>query len=549
MSLAHFGPGLFLLGLAALAGGLFLAQRLRVRHRRVPVVTGLFWDEAREESRARVLVRRFRHPWAYALILAIAGLTWWAAAGPQSHDAAAPRWTLYLEAHRGDAEAFLSAREQLVADLAELPAADREVLIDDGQTRRILAPGEDAHLVHARLEGLSSRPAASRFDEVVDDLIREAQAGREIRLLVYGQTRLDAARRAGMPETMRLSYRGGASTGDQAEARIDHLGLAPAASGAWDRVDLLVTATAAPTLTLDGAPLTLLSETAAARPSSSTRASQTWFVRDLPAEGGLAEARLEGREAVSLVLPQRRVFGVRVAPKAPAALGQIVDFDPGLEARPREADLDLGFAETDEARPGLRLRELEVGQAMILRGAGADALASELGSLLAEYSGGSDVAMRVLAEDMAPGTMRDACITTALLSGAASLEETAALPILVSRTLRWLGGAEDYPRFARAGEALAKLPAGPWLDAEKRSYPTLGAAFVPQRSGIYQHALESDRRVAVAPAAPPVAGASDDEAAAIALPGAGADWIAILVLIVLALLGLEWALVQRGRMP
>ena len=39
-------PGLVVGGLAVLAAALYLLQRLRVRHREVPVVTTLFWQEA-----------------------------------------------------------------------------------------------------------------------------------------------------------------------------------------------------------------------------------------------------------------------------------------------------------------------------------------------------------------------------------------------------------------------------------------------------------------------------------------------------------------------
>ncbi|MEM7386099.1 MAG: BatA domain-containing protein, partial [Verrucomicrobiota bacterium] len=83
MSLANISPLLFLLGLLVVAGLLFLLQRLRVKYRDVEVVTTLFWKQAIEESRARVLVRKFRHPWAYLLALAIGALLWLAVAEPQ----------------------------------------------------------------------------------------------------------------------------------------------------------------------------------------------------------------------------------------------------------------------------------------------------------------------------------------------------------------------------------------------------------------------------------------------------------------------------------
>jgi len=76
MSFTTLSPLSIALGLVGLAGVLYLLQRLRVRHREIDVVTTLFWREALQETRARVLVRRFRHPLAYAFVLAIAALLW-----------------------------------------------------------------------------------------------------------------------------------------------------------------------------------------------------------------------------------------------------------------------------------------------------------------------------------------------------------------------------------------------------------------------------------------------------------------------------------------
>ena len=83
MSFSNLPIGAVLAGIAALAGVLYALQRLRVRHRPVTVVTTLFWKEAVEETRARVLVHRFRHFWAYLLLLTIVSLLWIAIAAPR----------------------------------------------------------------------------------------------------------------------------------------------------------------------------------------------------------------------------------------------------------------------------------------------------------------------------------------------------------------------------------------------------------------------------------------------------------------------------------
>ena len=60
MSFANLAPLWVALDLGALVAGLYLLQRLRVQHRDLQVPTTLFWREAVEEARARVLVRRFQ---------------------------------------------------------------------------------------------------------------------------------------------------------------------------------------------------------------------------------------------------------------------------------------------------------------------------------------------------------------------------------------------------------------------------------------------------------------------------------------------------------
>jgi len=71
-----------LIGLAA--GGLFLLHLLRVRPEVKPVPTLLFWKEAVEETRARTLLGRFRHPRTYVFLTLLAALLAWALADPET---------------------------------------------------------------------------------------------------------------------------------------------------------------------------------------------------------------------------------------------------------------------------------------------------------------------------------------------------------------------------------------------------------------------------------------------------------------------------------
>ena len=75
-----------LAGLAGLAAGLFVLQQLRTRYRDMTVVTTIFWKQVVDEAPVRKFREKFRHPLAYALILAIASLIWISFADPQFAD-------------------------------------------------------------------------------------------------------------------------------------------------------------------------------------------------------------------------------------------------------------------------------------------------------------------------------------------------------------------------------------------------------------------------------------------------------------------------------
>ncbi len=166
MSFNALSTGGFLAGLATLAAILFALQRLRVRHRSVQVVTTLFWREATMESRARVFVQRFRHPWAYLLVLMIAGLLWTAVAGPERSAHEGRSYALLLDAsasmQRVDAQGltrFDQALEALKDEAARLPRARTRVILCDAQPRALLLPGEELLLLRERLRGV--RPTAA----------------------------------------------------------------------------------------------------------------------------------------------------------------------------------------------------------------------------------------------------------------------------------------------------------------------------------------------------------------------------------------------------
>ncbi|MDA1196232.1 MAG: hypothetical protein O2894_13765, partial [Planctomycetota bacterium] len=208
-------PWLVGAGLLALAGALYALQRLRVRHRELRVVTTLFWRQATEERRARVLFWRFRHLPAYLLLLAIASVLWLGVAGPrvELEDADAHVLLLDASAAMGAGRSFQDAVVRLTEAAAALPAARREVWFCGGRVETLLAPGESALLLADRLAGLTPEAAPSA-------LARAARTARQI----HG------------PDVRLHVFGGEAAASDGATA----LGVAAARSGRWDAVDVFV---------------------------------------------------------------------------------------------------------------------------------------------------------------------------------------------------------------------------------------------------------------------------------------------------------------------
>ncbi|MEZ6014055.1 MAG: VWA domain-containing protein [Planctomycetota bacterium] len=277
MTFTTMTGGAVALGLAALALALYLLQRIRVRHEEVFVVTTLFWREALEESRARTLVERFRHPLAYALALLLGGLLWFAAAGPDHAREAGPRHVLLLDGSAGMAlpGRFAAATAALERELEALPRDRTEVLWCGADVSTLLAPGEDRALLRARLAGHAPEAApasveralvaragggagfvGSGYVERAASGARRADAGQaprqsdaQLRCVVFGDApvraaaytlALDAARGAGRELNVARAQAGAPAAPEAVGSGVTALGVSPSASGAWTTVDVLV---------------------------------------------------------------------------------------------------------------------------------------------------------------------------------------------------------------------------------------------------------------------------------------------------------------------
>ena len=304
-----FGLGAILFGLAALAGGLFLLQRLRVRHRPVRVISTLFWKEAVEEARARVLVERFRHPFVYLFLLAICGLLWLAASGLDTDDRHGRQHVVLLDGSfaMASGDRFDAAVAACAEQLRELPRARRTAVLCAGDLQTLLAPGEPSRLFERRVEALAPESTLSSIDRALEQLSPSWGSDEGTTVWVASSAPVSPAILATLPEGVSvapLEWNRGGTDG----VGIVACGVSPAESGAWDRVDVLVSIAGAGH---EGASIgaTLAGSALATTPERRATAERTSFLfRDIPARGGRFEAAIAGGSGAPEQTAARRLL-------------------------------------------------------------------------------------------------------------------------------------------------------------------------------------------------------------------------------------------------
>lgn len=560
-----------LAGILGIAAVLFLLQLLRIRHVEVAVPTTLFWRAAAREAPVRVLRGVFRHPLAYLLVLAICTLLWLAFAGPEAHDDRTSAYrVLFLDgsAHSAGGDDFERAVDKLTADLAGMPEGRREVIWGGARNVKLLKAGEDRLLLGRRLASLAPEAAPSAMEEQLRLLSLPGVAPESLEFVVYGRAPADPAALDNLPAAIRVSRaidypEGGSNRG------IAALGVNPAASGRWDRIDLLVRIAGTP----DAGPVDGLAVQVDGQPLGDDRlqwlADDLATVRDLPADGRTVEARLETGDVLTLddvarlTLPTRRVVPVALAGDLDPAIRHAIEADPGLDVADQDAAIVIrqrGTAPTGDAGFG-DLPALEFAPAVDQETAFEIAYT---GDESAEIALRTSVAALGLDQIDAAGLAAEAGrpvgvqLRHAELPAISVWEEllvhynftgSRSFPLFVSRAARWLAGESAWHPYLAAGRPLPPASAWSLATVPDASLDVLGAVHVlgaagtiPSSRGDEAVALLSDvvsERNAGAPLAMSQAGGGF----------AGTGIVTWLILAALLLLGAEWYLYQRGLMP
>lgn len=561
-----FSPSVIGTGALVLAAALFALHRLRVRREVVRVPTAMFWRMAVQAAPARILHERFRHWLAYLLAVAIALALWLAGSGPQ-RDAAGegPVQVFFLDASAAMTApgAFDAARAALLADVRGVPAARRSVWLGDLAGKRLLAPGENLALLPARLAAV--RPGA--FPSIYPQWTRRRLA---LDGAAVGQVRyygLAAAWQAGTSAApaARAGYLAPAIAGNRG---IVALGASPAASGAWDKADVLIQAMA----TKGAAPAAAdMAVQLGGRPLSARLESAgpgLFLLHDLPADGRtLAVALRRGDgfaadDAAALRLPRRPRIRVAVSGAVPAALRGVIAADPALQASDAtRADVivrGLGAAPMP-GRPALILADARAQGAafrFILPGGGDEAaLAGALDQMgLARFDAAAmaDALHRPIGVEMVDGPGRAVGIWADLLADGSGFARSPAMPLMVSQALRWLASPEPWIASAPAGGAPIDLDRADGLaEAPDLAARRLGGTIMLGEAGLAHlgkvplavSLLDPATTRDVAQPPPRIVASDGGEWSALDLP------FLVLILVAGALLAVEWVLFQRRWMP
>lgn len=553
-------------GIAGIAALLFLLQLLRIRHVEVAVPTTIFWRAAAREAPVRVLRGVFRHPLAYLLVLAICTLLWLAFAGPEAHDDRTSAYrVMFLDgsAHTAAGDDFDQAVDRLRSDLAGLPDGGREVIWGGARNIKLLKAGEDRLLLDRRLAGLAPEAAPSALNEQLRLLSLPGVGLESLEIVIYGRAPADTAVLETLPAGTRVSR--AIDYPESAPNRgVAALGVNAAASGRWDRLDLLIRIGGSP----DAPPTDAVVVLVDGQPLEDNRlvwlATDLVTVRDLAADGSSVEVRIEaGDEFViddvaRLSLPVRRVIRVALAGDLDPAVQHAVDADPGLEIVNDDPSIVIRWrdAERFDNLPALEfVPAADQETAFEVAYTGDDSAELALRSTISTLGLDQIDAAGIAAEARRPVGVQ---LRHADLPGISVWDELLAhynftgsrsFPLFVSRSVRWLAGepawhpylAAGRPPPAATGWSLATT-ADPSLDALGSEYILGAAGTVASDSGEAAVALLSDA----------VTGRSAGAPLAMSQAGGGVADTGIvtwLILAALILLGTEWYLYQRGLMP
>ncbi len=575
-------------GLAGLAAMLFALQQLRTRYRDVTVVTTLFWKQVVHEAPVRKLRDRFRHPLAYALVLAICSLLWLAVAEPQWGTRSDQTFhILVLDGSAGMAagDRFATAVDALERQVARLPSDRRQVIWSGAQIRPLLNAGEHAVLLRERLKRLAPQAAPASIERLLRQLSATTTGGSRdtpTSILVFGDAPVRKQVLDLVPASMTVR-RATTVAPLEGNSGITALGVSDAASGAWDKVDVFVQVQGtgdrrvAPVVSADNTPSLQIELNGQSIPGNAiARVGQGYVVADVPAAGGLLTARVvsdrSGADSVpldnvaSLRLPTKPMLKVQLSSSLQGVLGPLLAADDGVTVVGAQPDVvirrrgeavggdapALEFVPAASQRQAFLLTHPDARDSnAVFTDAVADIGLQQIDAMSLARSSGRPIEVSITS-----GRQWRFSVWEELLADAFDFTRSRAFPLFVANAVRWLADAETWHPYVAAGRPLIAASGGKRgeiLSASGRVLDPVGAEFVPTVAGELQ---VSGRTAALSVSLldPDVTTGAHDEALQLQSLASGdltptTGLVTALLILALILLSAEWYFFQMGRMP
>ncbi len=517
--------GVFL-GVLALAAGLWLAQRLRVQHREVEVLSTLFWQAAIEETRTRVFVRRFRHWRAWLLLVAIASLLWMLIAQPTTVPLDGTQHVVLVDWSVEDPDVRAADLQLAVERAATLPTSAREIMAVGNHLETLLAAGEP--IEHAALRADENNAVSPQgLHWAIASLSFRATKKQPLALHVVGNAVIEQEYLDALSSEVSV-YR--IEREAPSNVRLQTLGIADSSDGRWNTVDVAIgfadsdhVDPATILITVDDQPVT--------RTLRQTDDGQ-YLLPGVVADGGTLHVQVNGRLIGALTLPVRRPIRVSFASDVPTTLRDLVRLDDACHIVQSEADVHIGFAKDASLRLSPQdqpafLIETDQQDAENVLAELIDKLALKqiCATSIADQSG------QIVDVQVVSSNKKGIAIWASLFTDSFDFQETRACPIFVARAIRWLADRPAMVPWAEQGE---RLP----VAAKEFDRPARAIA-----------STSDGRELLTSRLVRPIVNAAtvrESPTAGMFRPFSLYTWLGLIVTVLLC--G-EWVLYQKGRLP
>ena len=539
MSFGLFSVTAVLGGIVALAIGLWLAQRLRVQHREVEVLTTLFWQSAMEETRARVFVRRFRHWWAWVLLVVIASLLWMLLSQPRTISWDETRHIVLIDWSVDDPQVRQQDLDVALKLAAQLPDTDREIIAVGTRLETLLRPLEPLELARQRSK-LKPGLAPQGLDWAIESLAARAGPKTPITIHIVGDASIDQEKLLALRSDDRDTsqspplnvFRINQEHVASPPINLATLGVSDSASGDWNLLDIWIAFDDSESVQASHLGV-LLDKQPLKRPFVK-REDGILEIQGIEADAGLIEVMYDGRLVGVITLPNRDLIRVHMDNDVPETLRQLVQLDPACEIvdDPKDSEVFIGsatnanFRLTSGDQPSFLIQtENKNPQAALANLVDALALRQIDATGIAVKSG------RVVDVQAVSGSSRSLALWRSLFTSSFDFQESRACPIVVGRSIRWLANRPPLVEWAELGR---RLPvASPEYDRASADL-----------------ALTNDGRQLRTTRLTPLTGqvaTLDNSNESLTFSGINlVPWMGLLVAFML--IG-EWILFQRGYMP